>query len=241
MTLGFIMTRHVNSEKTNNYWNESYKCIRRIYPNIMIMIVDDNSNRDYVMAQHYLTNCIIIQSEYPNCGELLAYYYFHKIKPFDIAIIIHDSTFIQSSFLEHVDTIKFLWTFKHNYNNHNDELKLINHLKADKIDELKYTHSNQTLWSGCFGLQSIITLKFLELLESEYNIFNLVAIIDNRKERCNTERIFAVLCHNLNKKLIKSNSIFGNIHKYIKWGYSYDEYISDSNNTRKIIKIWTGR
>ena len=33
---GFIITRHVNSEKTNNYWNHSVKLIRTFYPFIKI-------------------------------------------------------------------------------------------------------------------------------------------------------------------------------------------------------------
>ena len=32
-SVGFIITRHVNSEKTNNYWIECYKSIRQFYNN----------------------------------------------------------------------------------------------------------------------------------------------------------------------------------------------------------------
>ena len=44
MTYGFIMTRHVNSEKTNRYWNHAVRCIKRFYPFRKIVIIDDNSN-----------------------------------------------------------------------------------------------------------------------------------------------------------------------------------------------------
>jgi GR25 family glycosyltransferase involved in LPS biosynthesis len=44
------MTRHVNSEKTNNYWNNSILCIRRFYPDVKIIIIDDNSNYEFVKA-----------------------------------------------------------------------------------------------------------------------------------------------------------------------------------------------
>ena len=67
---GFIMTRHVNSDKTNNYWNQSIKCIRRFYPNIKIVVIDDNSNYDFVKAQYEYKNVEIIQSEYKGRGEL---------------------------------------------------------------------------------------------------------------------------------------------------------------------------
>ena len=29
---GFIITRHVNSEKTNKYWNKCVRCIRTFLP-----------------------------------------------------------------------------------------------------------------------------------------------------------------------------------------------------------------
>ena len=44
----FIMTRHVNSETTDNYWKECYKNIRNSYPDKSIVIIDDNSNYDYI-------------------------------------------------------------------------------------------------------------------------------------------------------------------------------------------------
>jgi hypothetical protein len=38
--LGIIFTRHVNSEKSNKYWNECYHCIRTFYPTNLIKISD---------------------------------------------------------------------------------------------------------------------------------------------------------------------------------------------------------
>jgi hypothetical protein len=31
-TLGFIILRNVNNEITNKYWNDSYDCVRKYYP-----------------------------------------------------------------------------------------------------------------------------------------------------------------------------------------------------------------
>ena len=45
---GFIITRHVNSEITNKYWNHAIRCIRRFYPYRKIIIIDDNSNQLFV-------------------------------------------------------------------------------------------------------------------------------------------------------------------------------------------------
>ena len=53
---GFIITRHVNSEKTNNYWNNNVKLLRGLYPSSKIVIIDDNSNYDYVKAEFEYKN-----------------------------------------------------------------------------------------------------------------------------------------------------------------------------------------
>ena len=48
MSYGFIITRHVNSNKTNLYWNECVKRIRHFYPTKEIIVIDDNSNEEFV-------------------------------------------------------------------------------------------------------------------------------------------------------------------------------------------------
>ena len=48
MSIGFILLRHVRNETTNRYWMLCYDCIRRYYPLHRIMIIDDNSNYDFV-------------------------------------------------------------------------------------------------------------------------------------------------------------------------------------------------
>ena len=75
-TYGFIITRHVNSEITNKYWNHCIKCIRTFYPYRKIVIIDDNSNQDFLISFHNYENIEIINSEFPGRGELLPYYYF---------------------------------------------------------------------------------------------------------------------------------------------------------------------
>ena len=50
MSFGFIITRHVNSEQTNKYWNQNVKLLRKFYPYKKIIIIDDNSNQDFIKA-----------------------------------------------------------------------------------------------------------------------------------------------------------------------------------------------
>ena len=67
-SFGFIMTRHVNSELTNKYWNHSLKQLRILYPETKIVIIDDNSNQEYVKAEYHYNNVEIIK--YKNCINL---------------------------------------------------------------------------------------------------------------------------------------------------------------------------
>jgi hypothetical protein len=116
---GFIITRHVNSEKTNKYWNHAVRSIRRFYPFRKIVIIDDNSNQAFVRADYEYKNIQIVQSEYPGRGELLPYYYFHKNKYFNNAVILHDSVFFHKRI--HFEKFKQeriipLWHFDYNEN-----------------------------------------------------------------------------------------------------------------------------
>ena len=94
MDYGFIITRHVNSEQTNKYWNQCVKLIRSFYPMKQIIIIDDNSNQNFINSEYNYKDITVIQSEYPGRGELLPYVYFLKYKWFSSAVIIHDSLFI---------------------------------------------------------------------------------------------------------------------------------------------------
>ena len=90
---GFIIARHVNSEMTNKYWNRCVRCIRKFYPLRKIVIIDDNSNQDFVKPDYEYRNVEVITSEFPGRGELLPSYDFYNRRFFDNAVIIHDSVF----------------------------------------------------------------------------------------------------------------------------------------------------
>ena len=93
--LGFIITRHVNTKIANEFWKRSYNFIRKHYPENLIVIIDDNSNQDFITHDKQVYNTIIINSEFNfNPGEYLPYYYLNKYHFFDKAIIVHDSMFI---------------------------------------------------------------------------------------------------------------------------------------------------
>lgn len=243
---GFIMVRHITNAKTEKYWLEYYNSIRKHYNN-KIIIIDDNSNPLYVKKYDNLVNVEIIQAEekYRKRAELLPYYYFYKYKFFKKAIITHDSVFIRKKIdFSNINSVQFLWHFRLGgedieYN----ELKFIDKLENNaKIKEL---YNDKSKWVGCFGIQSVITVNFIEKLQSKYNFFNLLNYVKCRKDRMCIERVFAVLCFIEEENLKKKPSMFGIIHDYLNWGYSFREYKRDEMiealNNFPIIKVWTGR
>ena len=252
---GFIMTRHVNYNITNHYWNHSIRCIRRFYPNKKIVVIDDNSNYDFVKAHSEYKNVEIIQSEYKGRGELLAYYYFFKNKFFENAIIIHDSIFIHKRInfekLKNVDVLP-LWHFNQDTDNLQNSLYLTSRFKNRFYLQQKLSLDGIVIlgrpyeWAGCFGVQSYINHNFLLKITDKYNLFALLEKVKTRPDRCCLERIFGIIFNLESKITKKQKSLFGNIHHYNSgFDYTFDKYKYDLTVRKKlpksIIKVWTGR
>lgn len=237
---GFIILRCVKKYEHDLYWKECYKCIRKFY-NQKIIIIDDNSNKLFLKKMP-LVNTIIIQSEFPGRAELLPYYYFYKLKPFNKAIILHDTMFIQKkiNFLDIVD-IKFIWHFpEHNC----DEVPIENNFisQLNNNHKLKEFYDNKN-WYGCFGLGTIIDYNFIKYLQDKYNIFNILNFINNKHDRMALERIFGLLSFFENKLTFNNCSLLNSIHHHIMaFKLTYVEYIKIKNTfDYPIIKIWSGR
>lgn len=252
-SFGFIITRHVNSEKTNKYWNQCVKCIRTLYPFRKIVIIDDNSIQELVKADYEYNNIQIIQSEFKGRGEFLPYYYYLKNNFFDNAVIIHDSVFLNVKIdFEKIIGIKVLplWYFNPDKENVNNTMRIAACLRNSLGIRQKLNLENAVLnmdhnkWYGCFGVQSFINHGFLSFLEKKYKITNMINFIKCRSDRCCLERIFGCLFFTEYKKIVHQKSLFGNIMKYQNWGYTYDEYEKDfyfKNLQKPVLKVWTGR
>lgn len=229
--IGFIILRHVNNEITNKYWIKSYKSIRKYYPDNYIIIIDDNSNYLYI-TDEYLYNTTIINSEYNRRGELLPYYYYLNNKLFDIAVIIHDSVFINKYIDFSVDKYKMLWNFEHKWDQEDDETLMID---VFNDTELKEFYENKDLWSGCFGAMTVIKHDYLKFINKKYELSKLLNLIQTKYNRQSFERVIACLL----QKHYPAEIIFGDIHKYCRWGIAFDEI--DNFRELPIIKVWSGR
>jgi len=241
--IGIVITRHVRCENTNKLWNECYRCIRKWYPNNLVMIIDDSSNYEYVFNDNNLVNCFVIQSEFPGAGELLGYYYFHKYKLFDKAIVIHDSSFLNSKLpVENINTARFIWHFSHEWNIPSAEIELLQVL--NNAEWLTNIYNDTNKWKGCFGIQSVITYTFLDTIMTKYNLVDLFKLVNHRNTRCNMERVFGLLCCAEDPDINKHPSIMGLIHDCEDFGTvsfnRYKEHFLQYAHL-SIIKTWAGR
>lgn len=187
------------------------------------MIVDDASDPSFVNESGVdMSNICTVQSEYPKRGELLGYYYFHKLKPFDTAMILHDSMFIQNKINISGHTVAFLWEFSSEpeYNSDSDgDIQLLNTLKNN--DTLVETYMARR-WTGCFGTMSVISHTFLDTLVQKYDLFRLLDHVKSRPLRMNLERVFGVVC-SLETQVI---TICGNIFNHPgTFNLTFDTYM----------------
>jgi hypothetical protein len=253
-SFGFIITRHVNSEQTNMYWNNAVKLINAYYPTTKIVIIDDNSNQDLIKADFEYKNIEVIQSEFPGRGELLPYYYYIKNKFFDNAVIIHDSVFFHVK-INFEKLIPFdvmpLWHFTKDKENKENTLRITRYLRNPSnimnkinLNDVRLSGMKDDIWYGCFGCQSFINHNFLLSIENKYGLTNLITAVQCRKDRCCLERIMGCIFFTDNLKIIHQKSLFGKIQTYLKWGYTFNEYQEDLKKgtiPKPVIKVWTGR
>ena len=238
-SVGFIILRHVTNETTNLYWIHCYHCIRTHYPENKIIIIDDNSNSQFV-TNHVIYNTTIIHSEYPGRGELLPYYYYLANKQFDVAVILHDSVFINKPLnvdLQQVNTYKMLWEFEHHWDQIEDETRIIDVFRDAELTEL---YKQPHLWKGCFGGMSIIAHDFLCYINEQYNLAHLLDVVVNRYNRSSFERVIACLFQKCGPEKTKINkTLLGNIHKYCPWGITWHQ--KEKYAFLPVTKCWTGR
>lgn len=231
-TVGFVILRHVNSEETNRYWIHCYECIRKHYPENEIVIIDDNSTYFFITTPH-LYKVTIVNSEYPKRGELLPYIYYLKYKWFDVAVMIHDSVFINQEIDFYTDTYKILWDFKHDWDTPYREFYMLQQL--DNTEYLTKFFHDKTLWTGCFGSMCCISYNYLKYIDSRHNLSALLNHVTHRDARCDFERVLGCVLQFNYPRIV----MFNHIHDWTPWGIKFDE--KDKYTHLALTKVWTGR
>lgn len=249
-TFGFIIIRHVNSAQTNEYWKRCYESIRVFHPDEKIIIIDDNSNPRYLNNNNYpLTNCEIIQSEFPARGEMLPFYYYYHNKFFDKAVILHDSMFLNEEMdiekIMSVEDVLFLWHFTHEDDYFEQQKQIVRNSNLHFKNDLLHFHEHMDRWLGCFGVCAIITHEFMKHLFEKYNFGDLIHHIRTKSERCCLERIFPLICYYELPGLIEQSSLFGHIKRHpYAFHLNYEKYLHKIDELLvacPIVKVWSGR
>lgn len=220
---GFIMATSVRSKGQLDMLLEVILILRASYANKLV-IIDDNSTIDLnsaIAAGFEEMNISIIKSEHPGAGELLPYYYLYKERFFDEAVIIHDGTVIQDKVnFKNISSIKFLWNFGKPHLVESFRLDTCLNLisKLNHHNELRNLYLSEKDWFGCFGVQSHITLDYLDHIQEKYNFFAILDIVKNRDDRSCVERVLPLMVfHDLKDVVSKdvSESYFGDAVEYM--------------------------
>ena len=174
-SLGFVIVRHMCDERSSQYWYKSCQYIRKFYPDAPIVIVDDDSERQYVdtSLEETIPDLTMIQSEFPRCGEMLGYYYYWKHRWFQRAVVMHDSVFLTRWVdFEKYKEVRFLWCFvSKQCNNVEIESDMFRRIGGDLYFPM---YEQKEVWKGCFGVMSVIEYKFLKKIENIFTVLPMV-------------------------------------------------------------------
>ena len=243
--------RHMNDENTSKYWRHCHKKIRALYPNVKLVIIDDNSLEQYTKYDSEVTDVTFYYSEresseefdikeFRKRGELLPYYYYYTYGTTKYALFVHDSVFLNKPINDYIYEAEYLslWNF--------DKTIDTNKLNRLIFDGFECLDINKD-WAGVFGGMCVISKDYLEKLNSEYS-FLLISLheIDSRTKRMVLERLLGMIYYNMYGK--QQESLFGDItcncsSTDMKWGLSWDMYqeMGQSLENLPLVKIWTGR
>jgi len=241
MSFGFYILRHVSNEETNELWQHCYQCIRKFHQE-KIIIIDDNSKKEYLSPLP--VDVELIESDFPGRGEILPYYYFHRDRPFDIAIMLHDSMFLTTKLnIQDFQGLRFLWKFEdHRFDVPPFYQRLI--LLLQKSQPLLQLSTQPDKWVGCFSVMSICHWNAIDFLHKTFNLFHLLKAVVIREDRMGLERCFSLCCHVAGFVEPKNAAIFGDISNFPrKWGYYSWKNYKEENYPKifPIVKVWVGR
>lgn len=252
---GFILTRCVQLPLHDAYWKEAVRCIRGLFPSAPIVIIDDHSDTSLVHTDDDVERdsmTTVVPSHLPKgAGEFIPYHYLYAHHPFQKAVIMHDSMFLQdreplaSMLADERLEFKFLWYFN----------RCQMHMLGCQHKLMETFHQRQPLlelqsggqWWGCFGACTLITLAYLTKLHDEYGFMNMANSITARNMRMAFERVLALCCIHASSSPISIDtlSVYGNIdHHYRAFRYPYHQYLRDKKQgqiTSPCIKIWSRR
>ena len=160
----FIILRYVINKETNKMWIKCYNSIRKFYNN-KIIIIDDNSNKNFI-TNIKLDNCFIINSDIKKGrGELLPYYYYTKYKFSKRIIVLHDSMKIHNKIdfnnIKYYKNFTRIFSFPNNCYNIDIQYfpEFCKYIKNGN-NVLKYHNNNKGKLLGCLEFVILLIMIF---------------------------------------------------------------------------------
>jgi hypothetical protein len=248
----FIVTTKVTNTTHKYILIECIRHIRIIYPEHVIYVINDNSNKDVFPLDELVDyNIELVDSLVTNGGEINPYLFILDDRCKNERLIyIHDSVFIKKPIENHIldknnfipiwYSSKYIWYdifIPQNMDILNSmifygmrEIKLIDLLYSLKKSKNKFLVT--------FGAMGLFNKKFVEFIRDNTNFFSIVDKFKNRNNRCLFERILSCI-YILMYKEIYNKSICGDINYHPLSFKNTDIYINNYNNY--FIKVWQGR
>jgi len=218
--------------KSNLHGLQLKRCISSIrkWHHNKIFIIDDFSDLDVTDYISGFENIEIIKSQVKAAGDMVTYYNFLQIDGFKNAIIFQDSMTLEHELenINDIDTINHIWYFtnhRHHWHkikepdteyNRKNNIKVHDDLMKDfiskKIEKKDFKHwainiyPQKNRWSGNIGCQSIVDKDFLEKLNKETGIVDLMTQMNNNRLRRVAESLFPLACqYILGQEVVESS------------------------------------
>jgi hypothetical protein len=251
MSFGFVMIRHARSETDDILGEKCIESIRMYHPGCKIMIVDDYSVCTFSQTEAEAEDIIHVRVEEHDIargkGEILAWYFFWKLRPFENACVLHDSMFLTAP-VKITPTLANkgtrLWHFNggHMLGMHNEH-ELMSKINVSFANSM---YDEPDGWQGCFGVTGILSWTSINFLSIVYHLFDLIPHVHTRTDRMAVERIFGWM---LSKSgVAQPGSLYGDIHTFPRAFYPTEDakihetiMAHDILKIMPIIKIWRGR
>jgi hypothetical protein len=235
--MGFILLRHVNTPKSDWFWQESYYAIRKYYPDHKIVIIDNQSNPLF-LSDIPMTNTEIVNSPYDQRGEFAPFYYFLKEKWFETAVIVHDTAYLQRPIPWETEKYRFFWGFHfkdHKVQRRKEALEMIDSL--DNADQVRAFYDQPEEWCGALGSMMSVRHEFLVALEEKYHWTRWIDVIVNKNYREAMERVLPCLMQNESRppRFVVAIDMFS----HLPYGLPFDD--RHKHRHLDVIKVWGSR
>lgn len=232
--LVFFIPTH-RTRKSRRYIGECVRRLRKVYgKSLLIYVIDDGSPLKLPSL-----DATVIRSEFPGAGEILAYYYYWKMRLPQRLVVIHDSCFVYGKL--HLDRrrhFQTLWHASHKWDTRTKYRRLV--VKLKNSGRLLQFAGKGRKWKVCFGVMASTTLGFLDKVEKKHGAMTILASsVKNRRERIRCERVMGLLAGLYGGE---GASGLGNIFGYKKrrYGMGYGAY-KRLRRHKRLEKVWTGR